>query len=40
MALLATLRFPANKSWRVAAHTAGVLGLPIGIQFAFAFVPH
>jgi hypothetical protein len=40
MALLATLRFPANKSWRVAAHTAGVLGLLIGIQFAFAFVPH
>ena len=40
MALLATLRFPANKSWRVAAHTAGVLGLFIGIQFALAFVPH
>jgi glucose dehydrogenase len=40
MALLATLRFPANKSWRAAAHTAGVLGLLIGIQFAFAFVPH
>jgi glucose dehydrogenase len=40
MALLATLRFPANKSWRVAAHTTGVLGLLIGIQFAFAFVPH
>ena len=40
MALLATLGFPANKSWRVAAHTAGVLGLLIGIQFAFAFVPH
>ena len=40
MALLATLRFPANKSSRVAAHTAGVLGLVIGIQFAFVFVPH
>jgi hypothetical protein len=40
MAMLATLRFPANKSWRVAAHTVGVLGLVIGIQFAFAFVPH
>jgi quinoprotein glucose dehydrogenase len=40
LALLATLRFPANKSWRVAAHTAGVLGLLIGIQFALAFVPH
>jgi glucose dehydrogenase len=40
LALLATLRFPANKSWRAAAHTAGVLGLLIGVQFAFAFVPH
>lgn len=40
MALLATLRFPENKAWRVAAHTAGVLGLFIGVQFAFAFVPH
>jgi glucose dehydrogenase len=40
LALLATLRFPANKSWRIAAHTAGVLGLLIGVQFAFAFVPH
>jgi len=40
IAMLATLRFPANKSWRVAAHTAGVLGLVIGIQFAFVFVPH
>jgi glucose dehydrogenase len=40
MALLATLRFTANKSWRVAAHVAGVLGLFIGIQFALAFVPH
>jgi quinate dehydrogenase (quinone) len=40
LALLATLRFPANKSWRIAAHTAGVLGLLIGSQFAFAFVPH
>jgi glucose dehydrogenase len=40
VALLATLRFRANKSWRVTAHTAGVLGLLIGIQFALAFVPH
>jgi glucose dehydrogenase len=40
LALLATLRFPANKSWRIAAHTAGVLGLLIGVQFAFALVPH
>jgi quinate dehydrogenase (quinone) len=40
LALLATLRFPANKSWRAAAHTAGVLGLLIGVQFAFAFVSH
>ena len=40
IALLVTLRFPANKSWRVAAHTAGVLWLLIGVQFAFAFVPH
>jgi glucose dehydrogenase len=40
LALLATLRFPANKSWRAVAHTAGVLGLLIGVQFAFAFVPH
>jgi glucose dehydrogenase len=40
LALLATLRFPANKSWRVAAHTAGVLGLLIGMQSALAFVPH
>jgi glucose dehydrogenase len=39
LALLATLRFPTNKCWRVAAHIAGVLGLLIGIQFAFAFVP-
>ena len=40
LALLATLRFPASKSWRIAAHTAGVLGLLIGVQLAFAFVPH
>ena len=40
LALLATLRFPANKSWRTAAHTAGVLGLLIGVQFALAFVSH
>jgi glucose dehydrogenase len=40
LALLATLRFPANKSWRIAAHTAGVLGLLIGFQLAFALVPH
>jgi len=40
LALVAALRFPANKSWRIAAHTAGVLGLLIGFQLAFAFVPH
>jgi glucose dehydrogenase len=40
LALLAALRFPANKSWRATAHLAGVLGLIIGLQFAFAFVPH
>jgi quinate dehydrogenase (quinone) len=40
LALLAALRFPANKSWRIAAHAAGLLGLLIGFQFAFAFVPH
>jgi hypothetical protein len=40
LALLATLRFAATKSWRIAAHTGGVLCLLIGVQFAFAFVPH
>lgn len=40
VALLATLRFPANKSWRVAAHAAGFMWLLIGVQLAFAFVPH
>lgn len=40
LALLATLRFPANKMRRLTGAAAGTLAVLIATEFAFAFVPH
>jgi hypothetical protein len=40
LALLASLRFPRNKSRRAAAGAAGGLAVLVAVELALAFVPH